>query len=129
MVQTSTRISNLFAKHKAQGTKAFIAYLTAGDPSLALTKDLVLALERGGADLIELGVPFSDPIADGPVIQRASDRALLAGATVPKLLETVREIRRKSQIPLLLFSYLNPLLRYGLDKLARDAASAGIDGM
>jgi tryptophan synthase alpha chain len=129
MVQTSTRISNLFAKHKAQGTKAFIAYLTAGDPSLALTTELVLALERGGADLIELGVPFSDPIADGPVIQRASDRALAAGATLPKLLETVREIRRKSQIPLLLFSYLNPLLRYGLDKLARDAASAGIDGV
>jgi tryptophan synthase alpha chain len=129
MVETSTRISNLFAKHKEQGTKAFIAYLTAGDPSLAVTTELVLALERGGADLIELGVPFSDPIADGPVIQRASDRALRAGATLPKLLETVREIRRRSEIPLLLFSYLNPLLRYGLDKLARDAAAAGIDGV
>jgi tryptophan synthase alpha chain len=129
MVETSTRISNLFAKHKAQGTKAFIAYLTAGDPSLALTAELVLALERGGADLVELGVPFSDPIADGPVIQRASERALKAGATLPRLLETVREIRKHSEIPLLLFSYLNPLLRYGLDKLARDAAAAGIDGV
>ena len=129
MVGTSTRIANLFAKHKAKGTKAFIAYLTAGDPSLALTTELVLALERGGADLIELGVPFSDPIADGPVIQRASDRALRAGATLPKLLETVREIRRRSQVPLLLFSYLNPLLRYGFDNLARDAAAAGIDGV
>ena len=129
MVETSTRIANLFAQHKAKGTKAFIAYLTAGDPSLAQTPDLVLALERGGADLIELGVPFSDPIADGPVIQRASDRALKAGATLPKLLETVREIRKRSQIPLLLFSYLNPLLRYGLDKLAKDAAAAGIDGV
>ena len=129
MVETSTRISNLFAKHQAQGTKAFIAYLTAGDPSLALTTELVLALERGGADLIELGVPFSDPIADGPVIQRASERALKAGATLPRLLETVREIRRHSEIPLLLFSYLNPLLRYGLDKVARDAATAGIDGV
>ena len=129
MVETSTRISSLFAKHKSQGSKAFIAYLTAGDPSLALTTELVLALERGGADLIELGVPFSDPIADGPVIQRASERALLAGATLPRLLETVREIRRHSQVPLLLFSYLNPLLRYGLDKLARDAAAAGIDGV
>ena len=89
----------------------------------------MLALERGGADLIELGVPFSDPIADGPVIQRASERALRAGATLPKLLETVREIRRHSEIPLLLFSYLNPLLRYGLDNLARDAAAAGIDGV
>jgi tryptophan synthase alpha chain len=89
----------------------------------------VLALERGGADLIELGVPFSDPIADGPVIQRASDRALRTGTTLPKLLEAVREIRRHSQVPLLLFSYLNPLLRYGFDKLARDAAEAGIDGV
>ena len=113
----------------ARGSKAFIAYLTAGDPSPALTSDLVLALERGGADLIELGVPFSDPIADGPVIQRASERALKAGATLPKLLDTVREIRRSSEVPLLLFSYLNPLLRYGLDHLARDAASAGIDGV
>jgi tryptophan synthase alpha chain len=129
MVETSTRIASLFAKHKAKGSKAFIAYLTAGDPSLAQTTDLVLALERGGADLIELGVPFSDPIADGPVIQRASDRALKAGTTLPKLLDTVREIRKHSQIPLLLFSYLNPLLRYGLDKLARDAATAGIDGV
>jgi len=129
MVETFTRISNLFARHKAQGNKAFIAYLTAGDPSLTHTVDLVLALERGGADLIELGVPFSDPIADGPVIQRASERALRAGATLPKLLETVREIRRHSEIPLLLFSYLNPLLRYSFDKLARDAAAAGIDGV
>ncbi len=129
MVETSTRIATLFAKHKAKGTKAFIAYLTAGDPSLAQTPDLVLALERGGADLIELGVPFSDPIADGPVIQRASDRALRAGATLPKLLDTVREIRKRTQIPLLLFSYLNPLLRYGFDNLARDAAAAGIDGV
>ena len=129
MVETSTRISNLFAQRQAQGRKAFIAYLTAGDPSLSLTPDLVLALERGGADLIELGVPFSDPIADGPVIQRASDRALRGGATLTKLLETVKEIRRSSQVPLLLFSYLNPLLRYGFDKLARDAASAGIDGV
>jgi tryptophan synthase alpha chain len=129
MVGTSTRISNLFARHRALGRKAFIAYLTAGDPSLAHTVDLVLALERGGADLIELGVPFSDPIADGPVIQRASERALQAGATLAKLLETVREIRRQSEIPLLLFSYLNPLLRYGFDNLARDAAAAGIDGV
>jgi tryptophan synthase alpha chain len=129
MVATSTRISNLFAGKKEQGRKAFIAYLTAGDPTLAQTTELVLALERGGADLIELGVPFSDPIADGPVIQRASERALRGGTTLPKLLETVREIRRRSQVPLLLFSYLNPLLRYGFDRLAREAAAAGIDGV
>ena len=129
MVETTTRISSLFARHYAQGRKAFIAYLTAGDPSLAHTVDLVLALERGGADLIELGVPFSDPIADGPVIQRASERALRAGTNLHKLLETVRAIRRQSEIPLLLFSYLNPLLRYGFDNVARDAAAAGIDGV
>ncbi|MBV8549738.1 MAG: tryptophan synthase subunit alpha [Acidobacteriaceae bacterium] len=129
MVQTGTRISNLFASRKAEGRKAFIAYLTGGDPSPELTASLALALERGGADLIELGLPFSDPIADGPVIQRASERALRAGMTLPRLLEAVREIRRTSQIPLLLFSYLNPLLRYGFERLARDAAEAGIDGV
>lgn len=128
MTVTATRISNLFATCRANNRKAFIAYLTAGDPAPGYTVSLVLALERGGADLIELGVPFSDPIADGPVIQRASDRALRAGMTLPKLLDIVREIRHHSQIPLLLFSYLNPLLRYGFEKLARDASSAGIDG-
>jgi tryptophan synthase alpha chain len=129
MTATTTRIANLFANCQAQNRKAFIAYLTAGDPSPDHTASLVLSLERGGADLIELGVPFSDPIADGPVIQRASDRALRAGMTLPKLLDVVREIRRSSQIPLLLFSYLNPLLRYGFEKLARDASAAGIDGV
>ena len=129
MVDTATRISNLFARKRAGGRKAFIAYLTAGDPAPEQTAALVLALERGGADLIELGVPFSDPIADGPVIQRAADRALKAGMTLSRLLETVREIRRTSQIPLLLFSYMNPLLRYGFEKLARDSAGAGIDGV
>jgi tryptophan synthase alpha chain len=101
----------------------------AGHPTPAHTASLVLAAERGGADLIELGVPFSDPIADGPVIQRASDRALRAGTTLAGILASVREIRRQSDIPLLLFSYLNPLLRYGFDRLAQDAASAGIDGV
>jgi tryptophan synthase alpha chain len=129
MVTTATRISTLFSRCKAEKRKAFIAYLTAGDPAPAQTASLVLALERGGADLIELGVPFSDPIADGPVIQRASERALRAGTTLTGILETVREIRRHSEIPLLLFSYLNPLLRYGFDRLARDASAAGIDGV
>jgi tryptophan synthase alpha chain len=126
---TRTRIGNLFATCKAENRKAFIAYLTAGDPRPEQTAPLVLALERGGADLIELGVPFSDPIADGPVIQRASDRALRAGMTLPKLLQIVSEIRRHSEIPLLLFSYLNPLLRYGFEKLARDASAVGVDGV
>lgn len=129
MTATTTRIGSLFATCRAENRKAFIAYLTAGDPSREQTASLVLALERGGADLIELGVPFSDPIADGPVIQRASDRALRAGMTLLKLLDMVREIRLRSQIPLLLFSYMNPLLRYGFDKLAREASQAGVDGV
>lgn len=128
-VETTTRIANLFTASKREGRKAFIAYLTAGDPTPAHTASLVLALERGAADLIELGLPFSDPIADGPVIQRASERALRAGMTLSRLLETVREIRRHSEIPLLLFSYLNPLLKYGFDRLAREASEAGIDGV
>ena len=90
---------------------------------------MILALERGGTDLVELGVPFSDPIADGPVIQRASHRALQGGTTLPKILELVREIRRESEVPILLFSYLNPLLRYGFERLAKDAYEAGVDGV
>src|SRR5579875_2052445 len=128
-VETATRIASLFAACRSEGRKAFIAYLTAGDPNPDATASLVLALERGGADLVELGVPFSDPIADGPVIQAASERALRAGTTLARLLDTVGEIRRQSQIPILLFSYLNPLLKYGFDRLARDAAQAGIDGV
>ncbi len=125
----TTRIGNLFSTCRAEGRKAFIAYLSGGDPTPDRTASLVLALERGGADLVELGVPFSDPIADGPVIQRASERALRANTTVGALLDIVREVRCKSQIPLLLFSYLNPLLRYGFEKLAADASDAGVDGV
>jgi tryptophan synthase alpha chain len=113
---------------KREGRKGLIAYITAGDPSPDLTPGLVEALERGGADLIELGVPFSDPIADGPVIQRAGYRALQAGTSVRKVLEIAAEIRTRSEIPLLLFTYLNPVMRYGIEKLAADAKAAGIDG-
>lgn len=123
-----TRITKLFEQLRRQERRGLIAYLTAGDPEPDRTPELVAALERGGADLIELGMPFSDPIADGPVIQRASERALRAGMTLPRLLEIARAIRRRSEIPLLLFSYLNPVLRYGLEALARDAAAAGLDG-
>ena len=119
-----TRIGCMFQQRR----KALITYLTAGDPDPARTPALVEALVRGGADLIELGVPFSDPIADGPVIQRAGERALKAGTTMETVLQIAREIRRKSEVPLLLFTYLNPVLRYGLDRLAQDAAAAGIDG-
>lgn len=123
-----TRIATLFERLRRKGRRGLIAYLTAGDPEPERTPELVAALERGGADLIELGMPFSDPIADGPVIQRASERALRAGMTLRKLLEIARSIRARSEIPLLLFSYLNPVLRYGLETLARDAAAAGLDG-
>src|SRR2546423_8475218 len=119
-----TRIGCMFQKTP----KALIAYLTAGDPTPARTPALVDALVRGGADLIELGVPFSDPIADGPVIQRAGERALRAGVTLHKVLEIAATVRRRSGVPLLLFTYLNPVIRYGLDRLARDAVAAGIDG-
>jgi tryptophan synthase alpha chain len=123
-----TRIDRLFATLKHSNRKGLIAYLTAGDPSPERTPALIEALVRGGADLIELGVPFSDPIADGPVIQRAGERALLAGTTLAQVLEIARQVRVNSEIPLLLFTYLNPVLRYGLERLAKDAASAGIDG-
>jgi tryptophan synthase alpha chain len=123
-----TRIGRLFDCLKRDGRKGLIAYLTAGDPSPAHTPALVEALVRGGADLVELGVPFSDPIADGPVIQRAGERALKAGTTLHGVLEIARQIRRNSEVPLLLFTYLNPVVRYGLDRLAQDAAAAGIDG-
>jgi tryptophan synthase alpha chain len=123
-----TRIGKLFENLKRDGRKGLIAYLTAGDPSPERTPELVEALVRGGADLVELGVPFSDPIADGPVIQRAGERALKAGTTLHKVLEIAREIRRRSEVPLLLFTYLNPVVRYGLDRLAKDAAECGIDG-
>lgn len=123
-----TRIGRLFDCLKRDGRKGLIAYLTAGDPSPDRTADLVEALVRGGADLIELGVPFSDPIADGPVIQRAGERALTAGTTLGSVLDIAAEIRRRSEVPLLLFTYLNPVLRYGLERLAADAARQGIDG-
>src|SRR4051812_42808666 len=123
-----TRIQKLFERLKTECRSALVGYLTAGDPSPEHTPGIVAALERGGVDLIELGVPFSDPIADGPVIQRASDRALRAGTSVAKVLDMARGIRQASEIPLLLFTYLNPAMRYGLDKLARDAKAAGIDG-
>ena len=126
---SQTRIGRLFERLRTtEHRPALVAYITAGDPSPGRTPELVAALQRGGADLIELGVPFSDPIADGPVIQRGSDRALKAGTTVAKVLDIATEIRKRSEVPLLLFTYMNPLLRYGLEPLARDAAARGIDG-
>ena len=119
-----TRISSAFQK----GRKVLVAYLTAGDPNPDKTAEYVAALERGGVELIELGVPFSDPIADGPVIQAASQRALDSGTTLAGVLDIARTIRKNSEIPLLLFTYMNPVVRYGFEALARDAKKAGIDG-
>jgi tryptophan synthase alpha chain len=124
-----SRIRDRFDAARNANRAALIAYITAGDPCPERTPALVAALERGGADLIELGVPFSDPIADGPVIQRGSDRALKAGTTVARVLDIARCIRAHSDIPIVLFSYLNPLLRYGFEKLAASAAGIGIDGV
>jgi tryptophan synthase alpha chain len=123
------RIDLAFERLRRENSRALIAYLTAGDPTPDRTVELLLALERGGADIIELGVPFSDPTADGPVIQRASDRALHAGTTVIKILEMVRELRKHSEIPIVIFSYLNPILRYGFVKFAADFSDAGADGV
>jgi tryptophan synthase alpha chain len=125
---SQTRIARLFDRLRAEGRPALIAYITAGDPSPSATPDLVAALERGGADLIELGVPFSDPIADGPVIQRGSERALKAGTKLATVLDIASQIRKRSEIPLLLFTYMNPVLRYGLERLAKAAVSGGMDG-
>ena len=124
-----SRIAGRFAEACNAGRAALVAYITAGDPSPDRTPALIAALERGGADIIELGVPFSDPIADGPVIQRAADRALHAGMRVSRVLDIAREVRRHSEVPLVLFSYLNPLMRYGFERLAGDSAEIGIDGV
>lgn len=125
---SSERIARCFAACKQDGRPALVAYLTVGDPHPDRTVELALALERGGADILELGVPFSDPIADGPVIQHASDRALHAGTTVARVLKIAGEIRARSAMPMILFSYMNPLLRYGFEKLCTDARAAGVDG-
>ncbi len=125
----STRISRRFADLRAAGELGLVAYITAGDPSLDATHKFVLALAEAGADVIELGVPFSDPLADGPTIQRASERALKSGTTLAGVLELVRRIRQSSQVPLVLFSYFNPILQMGLEKFAATASQAGADGV
>ncbi len=126
--QNLTRISKRFAELRASGELGIVAYITAGDPTLDATLKYVLALAEAGADIIELGVPFSDPLADGPTIQRASERALKSGTTLKGVLDLVRCIRQASQVPLVLFSYFNPILQFGLEKFAA-AASAEADGV
>jgi tryptophan synthase alpha chain len=124
-----SRISRRFAELRRAGEMGLVAYLTAGDPSLDATEQFVLALADAGADVIELGVPFSDPVADGPVIQRASERALRIGTTLAGVLSLVQSLRAKTDVPLVLFSYYNPVLQMGLEKFADAAKSAGTDGV
>jgi tryptophan synthase alpha chain len=125
----SSRISRRFADLRRTGEMGLVAYITAGDPSLAATEQFVLALASAGADVIELGVPFSDPVADGPVIQRASERALQAGTTLAGVLRLVKSLRTQTEVPLVLFSYFNPVLQMGLEKFAEAAKAAGADGV
>ena len=125
----TTRIARRFAELRERGQMGLVAFLTAGDPSLLATESLVLALAEAGADVIELGVPFSDPVADGPAIQRSSERALHAGTTLAGVLDLVAAIRRKSDVALVLFSYYNPVLQMGLERFAERASAAGADGV
>jgi tryptophan synthase alpha chain len=124
-----SRIDAAFERLRARGERALIAYLMAGDPSLAETERLVLEAERRGADLVELGVPFSDPLADGPVIQRADVRALAGGTSLPRVLEMLASLRGRVRLPLVLMTYYNPVLAFGLKSFARTAVDAGADGL
>ncbi|KYH33037.1 tryptophan synthase subunit alpha [Neomoorella mulderi] len=123
------RIGATFAAREKEGRKALIVYLCAGDPSLEVTAAAVEELAAAGVDIIELGVPFSDPVADGPVIQAASTRALAGGTNLRKILDLVKDLRSRVSLPLVLMSYYNPLLQYGLAALAADLAAAGVDGL
>jgi tryptophan synthase alpha chain len=129
----STRIAQRFAALRESGEIGIVPYITAGDPSLDATLKFVIALAEAGADVIELGIPFSDPLADGPTIQRASERALKAGTTIASVLELVRRIRQSSsaatEVPIILFGYYNPILQMGVEKFAAAASAAGADGV
>jgi len=124
-----SRLDETFAALRAAGKTGLVAYVTAGDPDLARSAEVIRAVDRGGADVIELGVPFSDPLADGPVIQRATERALAAGTTLAKVLDLAASLRGEVRAPLVLFTYANPVVRMGLPAFARRARAAGIDGV
>jgi len=123
------RIGKKFESLRKNNEKALIVYLTAGDPSLDVTQELILQLEKACVDILEIGVPFSDPTADGPVIQAASQRALKTGTTLERVLTMIADIRRDSQIPIVLFGYYNPIFAYGVEKFAQTAQKAGVDGI
>ena len=125
----SNRINSKFKELKQKRKKAFIAFITAGDPDLKTTEELVYAFEQSGVDIIELGVPFSDPLADGTTIQAASERALKGRVNLKKILKTLRSIRARSSVPIALMTYYNPVFHFGEEKFCRDAKSAGVDGL
>jgi tryptophan synthase alpha chain len=129
LISIMNRIDSLFARLKTEGRAAMIAYITGGDPTLQASGKIAVALEQAGVDILELGVPFSDPLADGATIQAAASRALAAGASVAGILDLIREIRKSSEIPIVLFAYLNPVYTYGFSKFQADAAAAGADGL
>lgn len=124
-----SRIAETFATLKRENRKGFIPFITTGDPDLATTRRLIIELARAGSTLIELGIPFSDPMADGPVIQRASERALLHRVGVSEVLQVVSDARRETDVPIILFSYFNPLLQFGIEQLAIEMKRAGVDGV
>ncbi len=124
-----SRIKQVFAKLKQQGKPGLIPFITAGDPDLATGVELVHTLAAAGADVIELGFPFSDPMADGPTIQASSERALEAGASLPGVLKLVADVRKDSQVPIVLMGYFNPVYCYGVERFAVDAAASGVDGL
>lgn len=124
-----SRIADTFARLREEQRRAFIPFITAGDPTLDATRALIVELARAGATVVELGVPFSDPMADGPVIQRASERALRNGVGVAEVLSVIRDARRETDVPVVLFSYYNPLLQFGAERLCAEAKRAGVDGM
>lgn len=127
-VQLKTRISRKFEDLARRSELALVAYVTAGDPSIEGTKEIVLRAAEAGADVIELGIPFSDPVADGPTIQRASERALRSGTTLDRIIGLVALLRSKTEVPIVLFGYFNPILQMGIDAFARKASASGADG-
>jgi tryptophan synthase alpha chain len=124
-----SRLAATFQRLREEGRPGLVAYITAGDPDLAGTESILRALDRAGADVVEVGVPFSDPLADGPVIQRATERALASGTTLTRVLELVRRVRGDLRMPIVVFSYVNPILRVGQEPFAAAAGAAGVDGV
>lgn len=128
-IKSMNRIDRTFDLLKKKNEKAMISFITAGDPDLDTTVDLVLAMEQAGADIIELGIPYSDPLADGVIIQESSARALKNGVKIIKIMNTVKEIRRKSSVPLIYLVYYNSVFKYGKEKFIRECRDAGVDGI